>query len=265
MSRHEPVSFRRRRMIKARLLLSRNLISTKSKSRIRISSALPPLPEPTFLPCNGQLLPCNGRRLRPPPHQLRVSPKFAPAFPAELRQQVLSVFAGLPMMFGNPIYFELRPELTAHWGKLLSGAGIGVPVHAAAFIRKRMVVLEADLFSQAEQLRLILVHEIFHFAWVRLSNGQRRAFTDLLTDEIQDRARGELGEAAGVKKRLFQESASFDGSSRLWRDYACESFCDSGAAFFSGAAANEHFTLAKRWAGRRYAWLLRTGEGGWRC
>lgn len=169
------------------------------------------------------------------------------------------------MMFGSPISFDVRPQLTAHRGKLLSGAGLGVPVHAAAFIRQRIVVLEMDLFSRPEQLRFILVHEIFHFVWVRLSNGQRRAFISLLADEMQSRARGEIGESAGVKKRLLQKNASSDSPSRLWRDYACESFCDSGAAFFSGAAVNEHCTLADRWVKRRYTWLLRTGEGGWRC
>ena len=168
-------------------------------------------------------------------------------------------------MFGNPIYFERRPSLTAYGGKLLSGAGLGAPVHAAAFIRKRLIVLETDLFAQTDRLRLILVHEIFHFAWVRLSNGERRGFADLLVTEMQDKARGEMGESAGVKKRFLQSRSPVDRQSRLWRDYICESFCDSAAAFFSGTAVNEYLTLAGRWAKRRRAWLLRASEGGWRC
>ena len=168
-------------------------------------------------------------------------------------------------MFGNPIRFELRPGLTAYRGKLLSGTGMGTPVHAAAFIRKRVVVLETDLFLQTDRLRLILIHEMFHFVWVRLSNGQRRTFADLLLDERRGRARGEMGESADVKKRLIQEKLPFDGSSRLWRDYVCESFCDSAAVFFSGVRDRQHCTLAERWAKRRYQWLAHTGEQGWRC
>lgn len=164
-------------------------------------------------------------------------------------------------MFGDPISFEVRSQLTAHRGQLLSGTDAGVPVHAAAFIRRRMVVLETDLFSWPGQLRFIVTHEIFHFVWVRLGNRQRGAFMDLLADEIQSKAKGEAGESAAVKKRLLQKGTSL----RLWRDYACESFCDSGAAFFSRAATNEHFTLARCWAKRRHAWLSRTGEGGWKC
>lgn len=168
-------------------------------------------------------------------------------------------------MFGNPIYFELRPHLSAHQGKLLSGSDLGAPVHAAAFIRKRVVVLETDLFSEPDRLRLILTHELFHFVWVRLNNSQRLTFASLLADEKRGRAKGEMGESAGVKKQLLQEQSSLNPSSRLWREYVCESFCDSAAALFSGIAANEHFTLAQRWAGRRYEWLLCTGEHGWRC
>jgi hypothetical protein len=177
----------------------------------------------------------------------------------------LDVFAGLPAMFGNPVYFELYPSLTAHRGQLFSGADIGTPVHAAAFIRKRIVVLETGLLAQTDRLRLILIHEVFHFVWVRLGNGQRQAFADLLADELRAKARGEVGESAGVKKRLFQEQSSFAVPLRLWRDYVCESFCDSAAAFFSGVVDKEHCTLAARWAKRRYEWLVRAGEQGWRC
>jgi hypothetical protein len=167
-------------------------------------------------------------------------------------------------MFGNPISFELRPDLTAYRGKLLSGAELGTPVHAAAFIRKRVVVLETDLISQAERLRLILIHEIFHFVWVHLGNCQRRAFAKLLMGEMRGRAQGEIGESADIKKQLLREQGFFDEQSRLWRDYVCESFCDSAAAFYSGVA-DEHFTLAGSWVKRRYAWLVGTGERGWQC
>jgi hypothetical protein len=168
-------------------------------------------------------------------------------------------------MFGSPIHFESRPHLTAYRGKLLSGADVGTPVHAGAFIRQRIVILESSLFAYIDRLRLILTHELFHFVWVRLSNEKRREFAGLLAEELRRGARGETGESAGIKKRLVRSRWPIDQQSPLWRDYVCESFCDSGAACFSPAAVNDHFTLAASWAKCRYEWLMRTGGQGWRC
>ena len=42
-------------------------------------------------------------------------------------------------------------------------------------------------------LRLIIIHELFHFVWIRLGNKGRTQFSELLRDEYKHRARGELG------------------------------------------------------------------------
>jgi len=104
-------------------------------------------------------------------------------------------------------------------------------------------------------LRLIVVHEIFHFVWPRLSNSQRKAFADLLFCELESRAHGELGESAGVQKELL---ASRDGdlaNSREWRDYVCEGFCDTAAWIYAGVRTHDCFTLARRWRERRKLWF----------
>ena len=53
-------------------------------------------------------------------------------------------------------------------------------------------------------LRLIIIHELFHFVWMRLDNRGRNQFSELLGDEYRHRARGELGESAAVKKSLLE-------------------------------------------------------------
>jgi hypothetical protein len=98
----------------------------------------------------------------------------------------------LPALVGDPISIRILPRLTAHRGKLLSGSPQrGVPVHAATFIRRREIVLETELTRKPGDLRLITVHEIFHFAWARLGNSSRRTWTELLEAEAAARARGE--------------------------------------------------------------------------
>ena len=115
-------------------------------------------------------------------------------------------------------------------------------------------MLERDLFAADRMLRLIVVHEVFHFVWARLSNHARREFADLLLYEIGHRARGELGESAGVKKNLLTASAQ-SYNARLWRDYVCESFCDTAAWLYSGVKHHNSFRLAHRWRKRRHAWF----------
>jgi hypothetical protein len=139
----------------------------------------------------------------------------------------------------------VQPALTAHRGKLLSKQPErGTPVYAATFVRKRHIVLETELLSRPRMLRLIVVHEIFHFVWVRLGNELRREFADLLARESRRRARGALGESSSARK-----------SSCLSSDYVCESFCDTAAWLYSGVKRDPAFTLAKRWRRLRLAWF----------
>jgi hypothetical protein len=152
---------------------------------------------------------------------------------------------------------QFLPELTAHRGKLLSAhPDCGRPVHAATFVPQRRIVLEQDLLADAALLRLILTHEILHFAWRRLGNSRRGEYHELLVSECVSHARGELGESAAVAKEKIVEKDWLSGSP-TWRQYACESFCDTGAWLLGGVARHASFDLAKRWRERRAAWFYK--------
>lgn len=139
--------------------------------------------------------------------------------------------------------------MTAHRGRLLSETPeTGHPVHAASFLRKRQIILDSAL--QHRQLTRILLHELFHFAWIRLSNAQRESYEQLIAAELQRHARGELGWSAEWRK-----SGARDGSPRRYREYLCESFCDSGAWRYGSIRKHDEFTLATRWRDRRKQWF----------
>jgi len=144
--------------------------------------------------------------------------------------------------------------LTAYRGRLLSAdpQQRGTPVHAASFLRKREIVLESQLLAKKSNLRLILVHEIFHFVWLRLGNPKRREFRALLERELKAGARGELGESAEVHKLALRQNVTSAGA-RL--EYVCESFCDTGAWLYAGMKNNSNWTLARRWQRKRRQWF----------
>ena len=160
---------------------------------------------------------------------------------------------GLPELFGSPISVYTLPALKAHRGKLLTGdsAAAGTEVHAASFIHKREIVLETALLLRPHSLRLILVHEVFHFVWPRLGNPVRQSFVSLLSEELNAGAQGELGESAGVHKLASQPKNRQTNR----RDYICESFCDSAAWLYAGLNSSSNWTLAARWRKRRQAWF----------
>jgi hypothetical protein len=151
----------------------------------------------------------------------------------------------LPELSGQPIHLRFLPALSVSRGKLRSGASGGAAVHAASFIRKREMVLELELVSEAHEMARVLVHELFHFAWVRLSNQARRSFESLIETEIAMGARGELGWSSEMRKTA--------GGKR--RDYICESFCDTAAWLYAGLAKHDEFTLAKRHRVVRARWF----------
>jgi hypothetical protein len=132
-------------------------------------------------------------------------------------------------------------------------------VHAASFIRSRRIVLESSLLRQRRIFRLILVHETFHFVWVRLGNEKRREFSRLLEQEFASDATGELGCSAQLKKDRHPTPGT-----RGWRDYACESFCDTAAFLFSGLKHYQPFTLPNRWIELRRAWFAASFKNGCR-
>jgi hypothetical protein len=169
--------------------------------------------------------------------------------PLTVRASIQQVTLWLPPLSGRQISVSARPHLKAHRGKILSGHDRpGMPVHAASFIRKRRIVLETQLLGRLTKLRLIVVHEIFHFVWARLGNRLRAEYAELVRAELEANARGELGESAGGWK------AGISSRGEL-KNYVCESFCDTAAWLYSGARKHPELTLAKRWRDRRRTWF----------
>lgn len=135
----------------------------------------------------------------------------------------------------------------------------GNPAHAATFIRERVIVLDEELRSDAPEHARILAHEIFHFAWVRLGNPARLEWEAMLRREFGRRIRGEAGWSAEWRKlRLRPRDVRL--RTRLWREYCCEGFCDTGATWLTGSRVE--MTLPRRILNARIAWLASLPSGG---
>jgi hypothetical protein len=161
----------------------------------------------------------------------------------------------------RPVRVLLRPSLRAWRGKLLTGEGPGTAVHAGAFIRKREIVLDAALLATPKEAGRILIHEFYHFVWTRLGNAARLSFEALLANEIRGGAKGELGWSAEWRKNALA-ARDVRTRSRRWREYACESFCDTAAWLSAGGSRHEEFTLPQISRKRRRAWFLHSEELG---
>ncbi len=153
------------------------------------------------------------------------------------------------------------PGLTADRRYLYSNRPHGRPVFAGSFIRKREIVLDLELEHQPRELARILVHELFHFAWVRLGNPARHSYEAIVRREWKQRARGELGWSAESRKNALTKS--LPAPNPLWRDYLCESFCDTAAWLYSGVRRHPEYTLAARHRDRRAEWFRAEFQG--RC
>jgi hypothetical protein len=153
---------------------------------------------------------------------------------------------------GRSVYLRFLPALTADRRRLYSDGTQGEPVYAGSFIRKREIVLDLELERQPKELARILVHELFHFAWVRLGNPTRSSYEELVREEWRRRARGELGWSAESRKRVLGQRI---GAHPQWRDYLCESFCDTAAWIYSGVRRHPEYTLAARHRNRRAEWF----------
>ena len=127
-------------------------------------------------------------------------------------------------------------------------------VHAASFLRRREIVLEAQLLSTPGRLSRIFVHEVFHFAWLRLGNEKRHSYEALLQSEIERGAHGELGWSAESAKQNLTASDRTNRS-RKWRHYVCESFCDTAGWAFGGRRRYAEMTLAGQFRKGRMRWL----------
>jgi len=162
----------------------------------------------------------------------------------------------LPPLQGRSVRIRFLPALTIRGGKLYSRYSRGQPVYAGSYIRKREVILDCELRSRPNELARILTHELFHFAWVRLGNPVRRSYESLLRREFKSRARGELGWSAESRKSAFSHPPL--PTSLSWREYICESFCDTAAWLYSGVHRHNEFTLSRRYKKLRAQWFLET-------
>lgn len=180
---------------------------------------------------------------------------------AKLRREIAAATRRMPATTGLPIRLLFRSTLSACRGKLLSDTSRGHAVHAAAFLRSRRIVLETGLLDDRRELSRILVHELFHFIWVRSGNARRRSWEDLLAAELRRHARGELGWSAEFSKNVL-EPRDAANRTRRWREYACESFCDTGAWLFSYSGPHPEYTLAPRFRELRRRWLRTSLNSG---
>jgi hypothetical protein len=123
-------------------------------------------------------------------------------------------------------------------------------------VPRREIVLESALASDPAELTRVLLHELFHFVWLHAGNPVRRSYEELLQNERRRGARGELGWSAESRKRPLAP-ADIQRRSRRWREYVCESFCDTAAWLFAGLRTHDEFTLAPRFRRARREWLER--------
>jgi len=151
----------------------------------------------------------------------------------------------LPAIRGRAVRLEIRRALADRRG----------PVHAGAFLRERRIAFDAELAADRREFARIFVHELFHFVWARLGNPRRWSYEAILRGELRDHARGELGWSAEWRKQaLCARDAT--GRTRRWREYVCESFCDTAAWLLSGVRTHPEYTLAERFRSRRQEWFV---------
>lgn len=158
--------------------------------------------------------------------------------------RVRAILRRLPPLMGAPLRLEHVRGLRDRQGD----------VHAGSFLRERRIAFNC---TRAEFPR-IFVHELYHFVWLRAGNPVRLSYGELLRGECLAGARGELGWSAEWRKRKLG-ARDWESRSRRWREYCCESFCDTAAWLYSGARHAE-FTLSRRCRAGRRAWFQRTME-----
>ena len=162
-----------------------------------------------------------------------------------LRPLVKPVCALLPGLVGKPITIQLQ--------------AVGEAVHAGADIRKRVIALDPALAEDPDELARILIHEIFHFAWVRLGNVRRKQYAAIIARELTRGARGELGWSSEYRKANCRADSL---AVCQWSEYICESFCDTAAWRYAGLPDHDEFTLPKRYREARERWFSESfGDG----
>ncbi len=134
---------------------------------------------------------------------------------------------------------------------MLSGGGRGQEVHAGSRIPAREMVLDSALLDRPREFARIFLHEVFHFIWVRLGNPVRQSYEAVL---LKERCAGELGWSAEMRK-LDLEPPDIEGRTSRWREYACESFCDTGSWFCTRIPRHSEWTLPRNARDRRRRWF----------
>ena len=150
-------------------------------------------------------------------------------------ERAAAVAAGLPELRGRAIHLLSSPGLQDRRG----------PIHAGAFLRKRVIAFDCSVV----EFPRIFVHELFHFVWLHDGNQLRRSFEGVLQAERRSHARGELGWSAEWRKSEIQLE-DLGRRPRRWREYVCESFCDTAAWLYSGVKRHPEFTLSRGHASR---------------
>jgi hypothetical protein len=158
--------------------------------------------------------------------------------------RAVAVLRRMPVLRGGPVRVHSRPGLR-------DGRG---PVHAGTFLTERRIALNC---TQVEFPR-VFAHETAHFIWIRLGNPKRFSYEDLIRSEP---GTGELGWSAEWRKQALTPDDIADRT-RRWREYCCESFCDTAAWMYSGLTEHPEFTLAGNLRRRRGRWFEETlGRG----
>jgi len=165
------------------------------------------------------------------------------------QNQVRAVLRRLPPISGALVSIQSAHALGGRRGA----------VHAGTFVRERRMAFDCS----RKEFPRIFVHELFHFIWARLGNPARRSYERLVEGEWRAGARGELGWSAEWRKRALA-AGDVQSRHRRWREYCCESFCDTAAWLYSGATRHTEFTLAGGRRARRRAWFAQKIESSGR-
>lgn len=155
---------------------------------------------------------------------------------------------------GGPVALAWAEDLRACRGKLRFGPGPGQSVHAASFLRERSIVLDRELKAAPGELSRVALHELFHFVWLRTGNPERQSWEELVRGELGQGARGELGWSAELRRQALRPE-DVKRRSRRWREYVCESFCDSAAWAFGILRTHGEFTLEMPFRAGRRRWF----------
>ena len=163
---------------------------------------------------------------------------------------------------------ELRVGRSQVWiNEIPEGLAAGPEdlLHAASFIPERYLVLNRRLFARRVELGRILYHELSHFVWTRLGNPKRKSYEALVRADFRERKRGELGYSSEWRKRELREAGKgVPRNSKYWREYICESFCDTAAYVLLGSerrAGHSEYTLNRKARERRKRWMAEQVSG----